>query len=356
MKFSAFYLFKKDKPIKRQDIINLLTQLYTLFIAGISLTKCLHVLHQTSSRSLQTSLLSPILKGLESGQELHTCLKQFPRFFDMLSCRLIQLGEKTGKLDMMLMRIIKHQEKSIKLSKQIMRAIFYPMVVLITASSTLLFMLIFIVPRFAVLFSQFPQKLPLATRCLIQVSQIMPQIIVCSIIIMLYTAYWIFYLKKHHSCVAFFKAKLYSLPLIGKIQLKILLLRFTHYLSIALNAGIPLTEALTMTSFLFAHTKVPNTVTQIHSAISAGNRLHITLNSMTIFPPLLIQLVKTGEESGTLEQMLGKFSEMCEAEVEQSIALLHQLLEPLIICILGVIIGAITLAMYLPIFRLGSVL
>ncbi|HVY53929.1 MAG TPA: type II secretion system F family protein [Gammaproteobacteria bacterium] len=335
--------------MKDKDVLNLFRQLATLLSGGVSLAKSFEICIQT----FKHPALLQVKSNLEAGVSFFNCLQKYPAFFDTLICRFIQIGEHTGTLDLMLNKIVDYLEDQQKLSQQIKQVLFYPLIICLTATACLLFMLLYIVPHFAALFSQLPQKLPMITQQVISLSaglcrhqNMIFALLISSGSIVYFKAYNI---KKW--CLNF----LPYLPIASKLYKKILLARCTQYLALCLKAAIPLSDSILLTAKLFS-TPISSILYRLYSAIQSGNRLHTALAYNSFFPSLLIHMVKTGEESGTLDIMLSKFTTIYENDIAQDISFFNQALEPLIIAILGVLIGGILIAMYLPIFQLGTAL
>lgn len=327
------------KNITPAEVLPLLRQLSRLISAGISLMKSFAIIMQTSETKELYHLIATLRLDLESGKGLSQGLERYPRLFDTFSCQLIRIGEQTGTLERSLQWLVLYKEKNQVLIKQLKQALLYPTLILVTALFTTLFLLLFVVPQFASLFAHLSNKLPWSTRMLIQLAFClrtwMPWFILLFILILLYLFRFseTIHLKDH------FQRLVLKLSPLRKLVLRMILSRFSRALSIMLTAGLPLTEALLLAAPLSSFKEFRNSVLSIHAGVHAGNLFSAHLKPPFFIFPLLAQMARIGEESGSLDQMLEKFADLQEAELDQQLKTLQLLLEPLIIAILGVLIG-----------------
>ena len=342
--------------ISAQEILHFFRQLSTLISAGITLMKSLDILIQTNENRIFCSFLQTIRLDLENGKEFNRCLQRHPSLFDFFSCQLIRIGEQTGTLDHTLKRVTLYKEKNQTLRKQFKQALIYPTLILISAIITTLILLLLVVPQFASLFEHFPNKLPLITQILIQLSLILHQWLPYFGLLCLLSLFAIFNFRKSPLIQKRCQQLLFQLPFLRQLTLKIVLVQFSRTLAVILAAGLPLTEALMMAAQLLPFDVLRRDILKIYAGVHSGKPLSTNLQLSPFFPALLVHMTKTGEESGTLDFMLEKFADIYETHLEQTLNSLRLLLEPLIIAILGVLIGGIVIAMYLPIFRLGTAL
>lgn len=338
------------------NTLNFLQQLTTLTSAGINIMQSLSILNQAYKKTGLSFVIQSVQRDLETGKELNKCLQKFPHLFDNFSCKLIRIGEHTGTLDIMLKRLVTYQEKTLNLQQQIKQALFYPAIIIITTLTTLIILLFFVVPHFAALFENFPEKIPLFTKAIISISNSLCKIRGSSITFILTLTTLALYFRKSPLFHITIQRHALRVPYLRVVIKKIALAKFVRNLSTILAAAIPLTEALIMVSLITSIKELSISTIKLHADVTAGKSFHASLRLHTFFPPLLIQMTRTGEESGTLEIMLNKYADMLESDIDQSLNALNKLLEPLIIGILGVLIGGIVIAMYLPIFRLGTVI
>lgn len=346
--------FHFSHSIRASDLLHFFRQLSTLLSAGLSLIKCFDILIQTQDKISFRRLIQTLRIDLESGNELHRCLQRHPQLFDLFSCQLIRIGERTGTLEETLQRIMQYKEKSQALKIQLQQALIYPSVILATAVLTILFLLLWLVPQFATLFEHFPNKLPPSTQILIHFSfglqKLLPALAWLSLVVFLTLFHFrnAFALRKK-SLKLFFK-----LPGCRSLLQQITLATLARSLASTLSAGLPLTEALLLVAQLSPLATDKTAIYKLHAGVTSGKTLSSTLKDSSFFPALLVHMVQIGEESGTLDRMFEKFAEISQTELERKLNLLRTILEPLIITILGVLIGGIIIILYLPIFRLGT--
>lgn len=331
-------------------------QLATLLTAGVSLTQSCDILQQTQNKQAMQSLVQSLQSNLASGESLTQALKRHPVHFDSFTCQLVYLGEQSGELETMLSRIATYKENTYRIKKKIRQALVYPMFVFLSSLAILFGLMIFVVPRFEELFQQSHSRLPLLTQIVIQLSTWIRQ-----------DSLWIglagcislaaYYALRHHPTLQKTQNQLQlNLPLLRHLTKITYYARFTRSLSTLLSAGIPLIEALKMMTNIHKNHIFITALLRVKNAIETGQPFYLALQRANHFPPLLIQMVKIGEESGTLETMFERSASQFERETDEWIHTLSQLLEPLIIMILGVLIGGIVIAMYLPIFQLGTLM
>lgn len=334
--------------------LDLFRQLATLLATGITLPQSLTLLRQATENSFYSSLLQTLCTDIEAGQAFNQALQRFPQYFDPLTCRLVAIGEQSGTLEKMLKQIATYLEKKHHLQQQIKQALFYPLILFIAALVTSFILLFWIVPHFVELFEHFPHSLPLVTRSIILLSQLLhrPECIIIIILSMLAPVF----IRKTQLIAIDWQAILLSTPCLGKIMKKILLAQFSQHLATMLAAALPLTEALILAAYLFPRTAFAESIQIAYTEIESGKSLAASLAAQPLFPALLVEMVELGEASGRLEIMLNRFSEIYEEDIQQSLRYFSHLLEPLIIAIVGVLIGGVVVAMYLPLFQLGTVI
>jgi type IV pilus assembly protein PilC len=349
-------LTRSAKKISHADISIFYRQLATLITAGIPLVQGCDILLQSQKHPQLAKLIQTIKSELENGKALSTALRKHPVEFDTLSCHLVEIAELSGTLDIMLKRIADHKENSRALKNKIKQALFYPAIITIVAILVTVTMLLVVIPRFAELFQNFHSQLPWLTLQVIRLADFIRQhwwlgLLPFSGIFIL----WYFY-KKSFRLKAALDHSLLKIPIIGELIQKFILARYGRTLATQLGAGIPITQALIMMVNTSNNHIFKTATKKLQLEISAGQSLNKAMLNTQAFPSLMTQMVKVGEESGSLEFMLGKAAEFYEAEIDYWIGNFSHLLEPLIIIILGVLIGGLVIAMYLPIFKLGTVL
>jgi len=350
----AFLFF--PHRIKTFEKAVLTRQLSILLSAGMPLIHALDTIAQAEEKSNMKKMLLNLRNNIANGSSFAQSLKQHPRYFDQLFCQLIRSAEQSGTLDIMLKRLADHLEKTNSLKKKIKKALTYPAAILVVTILVAVFLMIFIVPEFDLLFSSFNTQLPPFTRGIILISHrtqdygwyFLP---IIALIIYLYK------ITKKHSCSfnRFVDKTILKLTLVGPLTEKANISRLCRTLAILLNSGTPVIEALSAVSRTANNRLYQIAFEQIRQKVISGQRIHIAMRETQLFPSLLTQMIRVGEETASLTVILNKIADYYEEELDQSISQLSQLMEPLIMLVLGVVVGSFVIAMYMPIFRLGSV-
>ena len=347
---------RKNKKIKPGDIAVFSRQMATMIQAGIPLIQSFDIVSKGQTNQRMKELIEAIKKDVESGLTLAESLRKHPVFFNDLFCNLVDAGEKSGSLDMMLDKVASYKEKVETIKKKIKKALAYPMAVMVVAFLVTAGLLIFVVPQFESLFKGFGADLPALTRGVITLSK-------------WFESYWYLIFGAIFGMVFGFKYALdhsakfahtidrvmLKLPVLGSILEQAAIARFTRTLSITFAAGLPLIEALKAVGGATGNIIYAEATDIIGEEVSSGQQLHLAMENTKLFPSMVIQMIAIGEESGTLEQMLSKVADFYEEGVDNAVDALSSLLEPIIMSILGVLVGGLVIAMYLPIFKLGSV-
>lgn len=346
----------KSKKIKQADITVFSRQLATMIEAGIPLIQSFDIVSKGQTNERMKDLIETLKKDVESGLMLAEALRKHPVFFNELFCNLVDAGEKSGSLDIMLDKVATYKEKIESIKKKIKKALTYPMAVIAVAFLVTAGLLIFVVPQFETLFEGFGADLPALTRMVIDLSEF-------------FQAYWYLIFGALIAAVyGFIQAKrrsprfahmvdrsLLKIPIVGTILQKATIARFTRTLSITFAAGLPLVEALKAVAGSTGNIIYAEATEKIREEVSSGQQMQVAMEHTHLFPNMVVQMVAIGEESGALEQMLTKVADFFEEEVDNAVDALSSLIEPLIMVVLGVLVGGLVVAMYLPIFKLGSV-
>jgi type IV pilus assembly protein PilC len=346
----------KTKKITFIDIVLFFRQLSTLIIAGIPIARAIHILSQNTEQIKLTHILSSIKEDLAAGNGLAFSLQKFPRYFDKMTYSLIQAGEQSGTLDIMLERVAHHKENLSHLKNKIKQALFYPSIILIVAIAVTIIMLILVVPKFAELFQNMHSTLPFFTLLVIHIANSIRHSIMIIILSNILLG-GVFYLTRRNPRVRIsMDFILLKTPIIGSALQKFILAGFARSLATIFAAGIPITESLKILTTSTGNALYTDAIQKLYTDISIGKQLHFAMQTCKLFPSMMLQMIQIGEESGTLEKMLVKVAEFYESDLDHLIGNLSRLLEPLIMIILGVVIGGLVIAMYLPIFKLGAVI
>jgi len=348
-------LFTRVRKITPGDIAIFSRQLATMLKAGIPLVQAFDIIgNGHENPSMQLMLLS-IKVDLESGDTLAESLKKNPLYFDELFCNLVEAGESAGVLETLLDKIATYKEKTESMKKKIKKALTYPIAVIIVAFIVTAILLLFVVPVFEDLFKSFGADLPIFTRMIVDMSKGLKQIwwLVLGII---FAAIYIFiYFKKRSPAFnRYLDRTLLKIPVIGTILNKSAIARFARTLSTLSAAGIPLVNALLSVSGSCGNIMYCEAVLKMREEVATGQRLQYAMLQTMLFPHMVQQMVAIGEESGSMDAMLAKVADFYEEEVDNLVDNLSSLMEPIIMVVLGILIGGLVVAMYLPIFKMGA--
>ncbi len=348
--------FKKGGQITEKDITLFTRQLATMMKSGVPLLQSFDIVGKGHSNPAVSKLLMDIKTDVETGSALNQAFRKYPLYFDPLFCNLVAAGEQAGILESLLDRLAVYKEKTLALKSKIKGALFYPIAVLVVAFIVTAVIMIFVVPQFKEVFKSFGADLPAPTLIVIAMSEF-------------FVKYWhvifggiggaiygFFYTWKRSVPMQIAMDKLMlKLPVFGDLLKKAAVARWTRTLSTMFAAGVPLVEALESVAGAAGNYIYKVATQQIQGEISTGNSLTVAMQNSAVFPSMVIQMVSIGEESGALDSMLSKVADFYEQEVDDAVESLSSLMEPMIMVILGTLIGGIVVAMYLPIFKLGAV-
>lgn len=340
-----------------KDIALITRQIATMLMAGVPLIQSIEMIGSGAKNKSVAKLMENIGDDVKSGMPLSQSLRKHPRYFDDLYCDLVASGEQSGALDKIFDRVALYKEKAEALKSKIKKAMFYPIAVLVVAVIVTSILLIFVVPQFQDIFNGFGAELPGFTLMVIGISEFMQEYwwIILIVIIAAGFAYKEALLKSKKLRDANDRAIL-KLPVIGMILNKAAVARYARTLSTTFAAGVPLVDALDSAAGASGNAVYRYAILEIKAEVSSGNLMNWAMRNSKIFPDMVIQMVAIGEESGSLDGMLAKVATIYEQEVDDAVDGLSSLLEPLIMAVLGVLVGGLIVAMYLPIFQLGSVI
>lgn len=349
-------LFKsRKKKIRPGDIAVFSRQLATMMSSGVPLVQAFDIVGRGHDNPSMQDLILSIKADVEGGTALAEALKKHPLYFDDLFCNLVHAGEQAGVLEELLHKIATYKEKTESLKGKIKKAMFYPAAVIIVAVLVTSIIMIFVIPQFQELFSSFGSDLPAFTQIVVAMSEWMQQWWWLLLFIALATVYAFGYVWKRSRKFRHTVDKmLLKTPIIGVIVNKAALARFARTLSTMFAAGVPLVEALESVSGATGNVVYGEAVLRMREDVATGQSLQLAMKQQNLFPHMVIQMVAIGEESGSVDGMLSKVADFFEEEVDNAVDALSSLLEPLIMVILGTLIGGLVIAMYLPIFQMGS--
>ncbi|MFA7282295.1 MAG: type II secretion system F family protein [Sterolibacterium sp.] len=342
--------------VTEKDIALFTRQLATMMKAGVPLLQAFEIVGKGASNAAVGKLLTDIKTDVESGSSLTQAFRKYPLYFDALFCNLVGAGEQAGILDSLLDRLATYKEKIQSIKGKIKSALFYPISIIVVAFIITAVIMIFVIPQFKNIFSTFGADLPTPTVVVIAISD--------AFVANWYfifggiggAVYGFFYTWKRSLAMQILMDRIMlKLPVFGELVRKATIARWTRTLSTMFAAGVPLVEALDSVAGAAGNHVYMLATKQIKNDVSTGQNLTVSMQTTNLFPSMVIQMVSIGEESGQLDGMLGKVADFYEAEVDDAVEALSSLMEPLIMVILGTLIGGMVVAMYLPIFKLGAI-
>ena len=342
--------------VKPEDIAVFSRQLATMLAAGIPLVQAFEIVGNGHDKPSMQKLILDVKADVEGGTSLHESLAKHPLYFDDLYVNLVEAGEQAGALESLLDKIATYKEKTEALKKKVKKALFYPAAVLVVAIVVTVILLIFVIPQFESLFKGFGADLPAFTQMVIDLSKFVQNQGIFLGIVTGGAIYAFAYFKKRSRAMReFLDRAMLKFPIIGPILNKAAIARYARTLATMFAAGVPLVEALESVAGATGNIVYENAVMKMKDEVATGQRLQRAMEATGLFPNMVNQMIAVGEESGSLDEMSGKVATFYEAEVDNAVDSMSSLLEPLIMAILGVLVGGLVIAMYLPIFKLGAV-
>ena len=349
--------FRGGKSIGEKDITFFTRQLATMLKAGVPLLQSFEIIARGHSNPRFSRLMMDIKSQIETGSSMSQAFRQQPKYFDALFCNLVQAGEASGMLDAILDRIATYKEKILAIKGKIKSALFYPISVITVAIVVMWIIMVWVIPSFKKVFANFGAALPAPTLIVMAISDFVVSWWWLIAAVIAGTIFgFAFMLKRSATFRLGFDRAVLKVPVIGEILKKATIARWTRTLQTMFAAGVPLVESLDAVAGAAGNSLYAAGTKRIQTEVSTGTSLTNAMGNTNLFPTMVLQMTQIGEESGSLDNMLGKIAEYYEREVDDSVAALSSLLEPIIIVFLGVVIGGLVVAMYLPIFKLGSVI
>jgi type IV pilus assembly protein PilC len=347
---------RSKKKITPKDIAVLSRQMSTMISAGVPLVQAFEIVGRGHENPAMQELILAVKADVESGSSLAEALEKHPRQFDELYCNLVRAGEQAGILESLMNKIATYKEKTEAIKGKIKKALFYPTAVLVVAFVITAILLIFVIPQFESLFKGFGADLPALTQMVINLSAIFQK------------WWWLIFgalgggvyalieaRKRSKAAAHFFDRLLLRVPVIGVILHKGAIARFARTLSTMFAAGVPLVESMVSVAGASGNIVYADAIMRMRDEVATGTQMNVAMRNAQLFPNMVVQMVAIGEEAGSLDAMLGKVADFYEEEVDNMVDSLSSLLEPMIMAILGVMVGGLVVAMYLPIFKMGSV-
>jgi type IV pilus assembly protein PilC len=347
---------RSGKAIKPKDIAIFTRQLATMMKAGVPLLQSFDIVGRGNPNQSVTKLLNDVRTDVETGTSLSSAFRKYPLYFDNLYCNLVEAGEAAGILESLLDRLATYMEKTEAIKSKIKSALMYPTAVVVVAFVVVAVIMIFVIPAFKQVFTSFGADLPAPTLFVMAVSEYFVKwwwLIFGGIGggIYFFMQAW----KRNEGMQKFMDRLLLKVPVFGALIEKSCIARWTRTLATMFAAGVPLVEALDSVGGASGNSLYADATTKIQQEVSTGTSLTVAMQNANLFPSMVIQMTAIGEESGSIDHMLGKAADFYESEVDEMVAGLSSLMEPIIIVFLGTLIGGIVVSMYLPIFKLGQV-
>ena len=349
-------VYRSGRKIQDKDLTLFTRQLATMMKAGVPLLQSFDIVGKGHANPSMSKLIMDLRADIETGTSLNNAFRKYPLYFDPLFCNLVGAGEQAGILEDLLTRLAIYKEKTLAIKAKIMSALLYPISILAIAFIVTAVIMIWVVPAFKSVFSSFGADLPAPTLIVMSISDFVVQwwyVIFGSLFGAIYFFFqaWRRSLKMQQAM----DRLLLRLPIFGNVIRKATMARWTRTLATMFAAGVPLVEALDSVGGASGNAVYLDATKKIQTEVSTGTSLTVAMQNANVFPNMVTQMVSIGEESGALDGMLGKVADFYEEEVDEAVGALSSLMEPLIMVILGVLIGGLVIAMYLPIFKLGAV-
>jgi type IV pilus assembly protein PilC len=349
-------LFRKQGRVSPADIAVFARQMATMMTAGIPLVQSFDIIGAGHENPAMQKLIFAIKGDVEGGTSLADALAKHPLHFDDLFVSLVAAGEQAGALETLLDKIATYKEKTEAIKKKIKKALFYPAAVVVVAVVVTVILMIYVIPEFESLFKGFGADLPAFTRFVIDISKFVQQTGWLMLVVLIASVVGFLHARKRSRAVQHFVDRaLLKIPIIGMILNKSAIARYARTLSTTFAAGVPLVEALDSVAGATGNIVYESAVLKMRDEVATGQRLQRAMENTNLFPNMVNQMIAVGEESGSLDAMSSKVADFYEEEVDNAVDSMSSLLEPLIMAILGVLVGGLVIAMYLPIFKMGSV-
>jgi type IV pilus assembly protein PilC len=343
---------KMGEKVSPKELAVFTRQFSVMIDAGLPLVQCLEILSSQQENRGFTKALAEVRGSVEAGSTLANGLRLYPRIFDALYCNMVEAGETGGILDTILQRLSSYIEKAVKLKRAVQSALIYPIAVILIAGGVIFLLLWKVVPIFATLFAGLDVELPLPTRIVIGLSHLIGQF---AIPLIIFGALMAWGLKKYYATPSgrmLIDKLTLKLPLLGNLMRRISVARFTRTLGTLITSGVPMLEAMEITARTSGNAVVEEAILKVRKEIESGRTIVDPLRETGVFPNMVVQMIGVGEQTGALDTMLGKVADFYEDEVDAAVGDLLTAMEPMIILVLGVVVGGVVISMYLPLFSL----
>ena len=343
---------KAGGKVKDKEMAIFTRQFSTMIDAGLPLVQCLNILAEQSESKNLRDVTGRVARSVEQGSTLADSLRRHPRTFDDLFTNMVEVGESGGILDVVFQRLAAYIEKAAALKRKVKGAMIYPASIISVAFLVVIFMLTFVIPTFTKMFKDLGADLPLPTQVVVWLSEFVRTYILLIIAAVFGCVFALRAYYRTEKGQATIDALLLKVPVMGTLIRKVAVARFTRTLGSLVSSGVPILEGLRITARTAGNKVVEKAVLQCRAAVTAGKTLAEPLKASGVFPPMVIQMISVGEQTGALDAMLSKIADFYDDEVDVAVSSMTALLEPIMIVVLGVLIGGLVVAMYLPIFKL----
>jgi len=348
--------FARGRRISEKDLAIFTRQLSTMLRAGVPLLQCFDIVGRGHANPSMARLLNDIRMDIETGTNLNQAFRKYPLYFDPLFCNLVAAGEQAGILETLLDRLAMYKEKTLALKGKIKKAMFYPLMIILVAILITAVIMVFVIPSFKTVFTNFGADLPAPTLMVIALSDFTVQYWYVLLFGSIGSVYFMIQAWRRSPKVQMFVDRLIlKPPVLGELIQKASVARWSRTLATTFAAGVPLVEALDSVGPAAGNAVYREATKQVQSEVNIGTSLAQAMQNCGVFPNMAVQMTSIGEESGSLDSMLSKVADYYEREVDETVDALASLIEPMIMVVLGVIVGGIVIAIYLPIFKLGQV-
>jgi len=342
--------------VKDKELTVFTRQIATMIDAGLPLVQSLEVLASQQPNKQFKRILTKIREDVEGGSTFAASIKRHPAVFTSLYMSMVEAGEAGGFLDTVLNRLAGYIEKSMTLRRKVKGAMIYPASIITVAVAVVIFLLIFVIPTFKTLFEGFGTALPLPTRIVLELSRLVKTHLLAGLGTLVGAVFGVRFYYRTEKGKKVIDSLLLRLPVIGQLIRKVSVAKFTRTLGTLVSSGVPILDGLNITARVAGNKVVEEAILETRSSIAEGKTIADPLGASGIFPPMVVQMISVGEQTGALDSMLAKIADFYDAEVDQAVANLTTLLEPIMIVFLGVVVGGVIIAMYLPIFKLVTVI
>lgn len=350
---SGFNPFSREK-VSEKDLVIFTRQFSTMIDAGLPLVQCLDILGKQAIKKSFADTIFKIKADVESGDTFADALRKHPKVFDDLYANMVEAGEVGGVLEVILQRLAHYMEKASSLKRKIKSALVYPSSIMVVALAVVIFLLVWVIPTFATMFTDFGADLPAPTKMVLAASNFAKAYILYAVPVVVAG---IFFLRRSYETEngrRKMDAMLLKLPVLGVLLQKVAVAKFTRTLGTLISSGVPIIDALDITARTAGNKVVEEAIQGVITSIKEGKTIATPLSREKVFPPMVVQMIDVGEATGALDTMLNKIADFYDEEVDVAVEALTSLLEPMLMVFLGVVLGFVVIAMYLPIFQLAA--